>query len=288
MGLKTLLEDDVILTLEEVSEIFKVSTKTVLKMLREEDLPARKIGREWRFSKQALFAWMADGHSQNYVNDENQVKEYFNQIAPQYNEQRRVVYGDALRQIIFGQVKIDKDNTVADIGAGTGYLTLELAKRAARVIAVDNSPQMLSIAREEVGKAGLANIEFLEGKAEALPLSAEAVDLAYANMLLHHVNEPPEVFKEIRRILKPGGQVIITDIAEHEYTWLRQEKSDLWLGFGKDDLSEWLKEAGFGNITVKEAGCDCCTGTSDGRKTVKIPTLLAIGQKKQNSDRRRK
>jgi excisionase family DNA binding protein len=282
------MDDDVILTLEEVSEIFKVSTKTVLKMLREEDLPARKIGREWRFSRKALFQWMADGHSQSYVNDENQVKDYFNQIAPQYNEQRRIVYGDALREIIFSQVKIEKEDTVADIGAGTGYLTLELAKKAAQVIAVDNSSQMLSVAREEASKTGLTNIRFLEGNAEELPLESETVDRVYANMLLHHVSDPLQVFKEMYRILKPGGQVMVTDIAEHEHTWLRQEKSDLWLGFSQDDLNEWLKKAGFDNIQVKDASCDCCTGTNDNRKTVKIPTLLAFGQKEAKTAHGRK
>lgn len=282
------MEDDVILTLEEVSEIFKVSTKTVLKMLREEDLPARKIGREWRFSRNALFQWMAAGHSQSYVNDENQVKDYFDQIAPQYNEQRRIVYGDALREIIFSRIKIEKEDKVADIGAGTGYLTLELAKKAGQVIAVDNSSQMLSVAREEAGKVGLTNIRFLEGKVEELPIEDETVDLVCANMLLHHVNDPLQVFKEMYRILKPGGKVMVTDIAEHEHTWLRQEKSDLWLGFSRDDLNDWLKEAGFDNILVKEAGCDCCTGTSDNRKTVKIPTLLAMGQKEPKTTNRRK
>lgn len=282
------MNDDMILTLEEVSEIFKVSTKTVLKMLREEDLPARKIGREWRFSRNALFQWMASGHSQSYVNDENQVKDYFDQIAPQYNEQRRIVYGDALREIIFSQIKIEKEDKVADIGAGTGYLTLELAKKAAQVIAVDNSFQMLSVAREEAVKANLANIRFMEGNAEELPIDDDTVDLVYANMLLHHVNDPLQVFKEMFRILKPGGKVMVTDITEHEHTWLRQEKSDLWLGFNRDDLSEWLKEAGFDNILVKEAGCDCCTGTNDNRKTVKIPTLIAIGQKESKAVNKRK
>ena len=280
------MDDDIILTLEEVSEIFKVSTKTILKMLREEDLPARKIGREWRFSRKALLTWMANGSSQSYVHDENQVKDYFNQIAPQYNEQRRIVYGDALREIIFNQVKIEPKDTVADIGAGTGYLTMEIAKKAGQVIAIDNSSQMFSIAKDEASKAGLANIEFLEGNAEDLPLQSDAVDLVYANMLLHHVADPLQVLKEMYRILKAGGKIVLTDIAEHEHTWLRQEKSDLWLGFTKDDLNEWLKEAGFSKIQVKEANCDCCTGTNDGRKTVKIPTLLLIAQKESKNTSR--
>ena len=278
-GMTNVAEDDNILTLEEASELFKVSTKTFLKMLREEDLPARKIGREWRFSKQALLEWMARGQSQEYVQAENQVKEYFNQVAPQYNEQRSRCYGQALRDIILAQVEIGSRENVADIGAGTGYLALELAKKAGKVLAVDNSSQMLAIAKEEAVKAGLRNIEFLEGDAADLPLPAKSVNLVVANMLLHHVNDPLQVIREMYRILKPEGRIVITDSEEHQHNWLRQEKSDLWLGFGREELMEWFKTAGFKGILVKDAGCDCCTGTSDGSKTVKIKILLAVGKR---------
>jgi hypothetical protein len=71
--------------------------------------------------------------------------------------------------------------------------------------------------------------------------------------------------------------LILTDAEEHGHTWLKEEKSDLWLGFSKDEMGEWLKEAGFKNITVRDAGCDCCTGTRDGSKTVKLNILLATG-----------
>lgn len=270
-------EDDKILTLEEASELFKVSTKTFMKMLREEDLPARKIGREWRFSQKALLDWIAGGHSQQYVQEENQVKDYFNRVAPQYNEQRSNCYGSALRDIIISQAKLNPDDVVADVGAGTGYLALELAKRATRVVAVDNSGPMLAVAQAEAVKRGLSNIEFLEGKATELPLQPKSINAVFANMLLHHVQDPLDALKEMRRILKPGGQIIITDAEEHGHTWLRHEKSDLWLGFNRDELTEWLKEAGFKNILIRDAGCDCCTGTGDGSKTVKINILLATG-----------
>ena len=278
-GMGLLTDDDEILTLEEASILFKVSAKTFLKMLREEDLPARKIGREWRFSCKALLKWMEEGHSQQYANAENQVKDYFNNVAPQYNEQRSSVYGNALREIIFNNVEFRKDGIIADIGAGTGYLTIELAKKGRRVIAVDNSAQMLSVANNEASRAGIDNIEFLEGNAEDLPVKSNLVDYAFANMLLHHVNDPLQVLKEMNRILKPGGMIVVTDIEEHGHMWLRQEKSDLWMGFNKEELAEWLKESGFKNISIKDTGCDCCTGAGDGSKTVKIKTFLALGKK---------
>ncbi|MGE5558547.1 MAG: methyltransferase domain-containing protein [Bacillota bacterium] len=272
------MEGDII-TLEEASELFKVSAKTFLKILREEDLPARKIGREWRFSRQALLVWMAAGHSRDYANAGNKVQEYFNRVAPQYNEQRSTVYGNALREIILERTRVESGDVAVDVGAGTGYLTLALAAKAGKVYAVDNSSSMLRIAREQASQKGLRNIEFLEGKAEEIPLPGGTADWAFANMLLHHVEDPLLVLKEIRRILKPGGRIVLTEIEEHDHKWLKQEKSDLWLGFSRDELQEWFKEAGFKHAEVRDAGCDCCTGSSDGSKTVKIKTILATGTK---------
>jgi excisionase family DNA binding protein len=268
---------DRILTLEEASELFKVSTKTFMKMLRDEDLPARKIGREWRFSEQALLTWMAGGHSREYALEENRVKDYFNRVAPQYNEQRSNAYGSALRDIITGQADLTAETVVADIGAGTGYIALEMAHKAKKVLAVDNSASMLAVAREEAARQKIDNIEFFEGEAETLPMQDRTVDCIVSNMLLHHVQDPLDALREMRRILKPGGRLILTDAEEHGHTWLKEEKSDLWLGFSKEELIEWLKEAGFKNIAVRDAGCDCCTGTRDGSKTVKLNILLATG-----------
>lgn len=60
--------NDDILNLEQASEVLGVSEKTLIKLLREEHLPARKIGREWRFSRDALIRWLADGDSLDYIN----------------------------------------------------------------------------------------------------------------------------------------------------------------------------------------------------------------------------
>ncbi|HBT17588.1 MAG TPA: hypothetical protein DEB05_11615 [Firmicutes bacterium] len=270
-----------VLNLEEASELLGVSSKTLLKILREEEVPARKIGREWRFSRNALLNWLAAGNSLAYVSAEQGVKEYFDQVAPHYNATRVQYYGSNLCNLIFTHITIEQNMSVADIGCGTGYLTKALAEKATRVTAIDSSGEMLEIARQEIDKAGLSNVEFINADASKLPFPVASFDLVFASMLLHHISDPVEVLKEFNRILKAGGQVVLIDVEEHPHRWVKEEKSDLWLGFDRAELAEWLKEAGFSEETVADLGCDCYTTGSQGR-SAHIKMIIATGKKQLN------
>ncbi|MGE5582109.1 MAG: methyltransferase domain-containing protein [Bacillota bacterium] len=267
-----------VLTLEEASRLFQVSTKTFLKLLREEEIPARKVGREWRFSRIALLNWMESGNSRDYASAEAENKAYFAQVAPVYNEIRKDCYGDSLRDIILSQYTPPPGSEVADIGTGTGYLALGLAKYAAKVRAIDSSAAMLAVAGDDLAKAGLHNVELIEGDAHDLPVADAALDIVYANLLLHHLLEPGLAIKEMFRVLKPGGRVIITDINQHSHGWVKAEKFDLWLGFEREEIRQWFQEAGFLKITIADLGCNCRTSSRAG-KTVDIPMFLAAGTK---------
>lgn len=267
-----------VLNLDEASVLFQVSTKTLLKMLRDEGIPARKIGREWRFSRSALMAWLGSGNSLDYAAAEAGVKEYFDQLAPEYDETRVKCYGSALRDILINRITLAKTSVVADIGTGTGYLAKALAQKAAHVFAIDVSPEMLAVAKREVEKEGLKNVEFIEGNAGELPLEDASVDMVFANMLLHHLSDPALALAQFFRVLKPGGCVVISDIEEHAHEWVKKEKSDLWLGFDREELTLWLTESGFSKVKVEELGCDCCTTGSKGQMA-RMKVILATGEK---------
>jgi excisionase family DNA binding protein len=267
-----------ILTLEEASHLFQVSTKTFLKLLREEDIPARKIGREWRFSRNALLAWMAAGSSQSYCSAEEAGRAYFSALAPVYDEMRKGFYGEALRELILARFTPQPDFEVADIGAGTGYLAKGLAQHAKKVWAIDASPAMLAVARKDFAAAAITNTEFCEGDASDLPLPNCSQNMVFANLLLHHLSEPAVAVNEMFRILKDGGQVIITDVKAHNYGWVKTEKSDLHLGFEHTEIKTWLNQAGFTKIAVSDLGCSCRTSNQAG-VIVEIPMFGAVGVK---------
>lgn len=267
-----------ILSLEEASQLFQVSTKTFLKLLREENIPARKIGREWRFSRSALLTWLAAGNSQDYISAEDAGKAYFAEVAPVYDELRKGCYGEALRELLLSRFPPDPRYDVADIGTGTGYLAKGLAGYAHKVWAVDSSAAMLEVARQELRQTGLANIAFLEGDALDLPLPDNSQNMVFANLLLHHVTEPSIAVKEMFRILKPGGRTIITDVDLHNHSWAKTEKSDLHLGFERTEIKKWLSQAGFSGIEITDLGCNCRTSSPSGN-IVEIPMFQAVAVK---------
>lgn len=71
---------------------------------------------------------------------------------------------------------------------------------------------------------------------ESLPIADEAVDYVFANMYLHHVESPPEAIKEMARILKPEGRLIIADLDVHAFQFLKDEHHDRWMGFKREDI----------------------------------------------------
>lgn len=267
-----------VLTLEEASQLFQVSTKTFLKLLREEDIPARKVGREWRFSRTALLNWIESGNSRAYTSVEAENNAYFQQVAPVYDELRKGCYGDALRDIVISRFTPLTGSEVADIGTGTGYLAKSLAKYAKKVWAIDSSTAMLEVAGNDLMRAGLNNIELRAGDAHDLPLQDASQDFVYANLLLHHLLEPALAIKEMFRVLKPGGHLIITDVDQHHFLWVKKEKFDIWLGFEREEINEWFEETGFIDIEVSDLCCNCRTSNNSG-VTVEIPMFLASGTK---------
>jgi excisionase family DNA binding protein len=275
---KTKPEMNDVLSLEEASQLFQVSTKTFLKLLREENVPARKVGREWRFSRTALLHWMAEGKSQDYVSAEEAGKAYFAELAPVYDELRKGCYGEALREILISRFPPGPADEVADIGTGTGYLAKSLAGQANKVWAVDSSPAMLEVARKDFQASGISNAVFLEGDALDLPLKDNSTNMAFANLLLHHLLEPEIAVKEMYRILKPGGRVILTDVDQHPYGWTIAEKSDIHLGFERSEIKKWLNRAGFTKIELTDLGCNCRTSNHSGA-IVQIPMFLATAVK---------
>ena len=99
-----------------------------------------------------------------------------------------------------------------------------------------------------------------------------------ANMVLHHAEHPPLAIREMARVLKPGGMLVITDADEHHEEWLRTEQHDRWLGFKRADVESWFKEAGLLDVAVEDTHELCCPTAECGKKAA-ITIFLAHGRK---------
>ena len=234
-----------ILSMEEAAELFGVSIKTFIKLLKEEKVPGRKIGREWRFSRKALIDWLSNGDSQVYSSSEGDTKEFFDEIAPEWEEISKNYYDESIKNKLINLQILNKNMTVIDLGSGDGYISRAVARSVKKVIAVDISKEMLKQLKKKARDNGLKNIESLESDGQDVPVSDSSVDVICANMYLHHIEEPEIAIKEMRRIVKPGGTVFISDFIEHSDKIMKEKMHDIWPGFQINEVETWFNRNGF-------------------------------------------
>lgn len=242
--------DKEILTMEEAAELFGVSVKTFIKLLKEEKVPARKIGREWRFSSKALIEWLSSGDSQAYSSSEGEAKEFFDEVAPEWETIRKNYYDESIKNRLVEISLLKKSMTVLDLGAGDGYLSRAIAKLVKKVIAVDISKEMLKELKKKAREENIKNIEAVESDGQEMPVENSAIDVACASMYLHHIEEPEIAVREMCRVLKPGGRVFLADFYEHSDRDLKEKMHDVWSGFKPEEIKGWFKSSGFKNIEI--------------------------------------
>ncbi|MBI3850219.1 MAG: metalloregulator ArsR/SmtB family transcription factor [Verrucomicrobia bacterium] len=177
-----------------------------------------------------------------------QAQVYFNQVAGRFDRS----YGPGRSWEAFGHLllRILPPIVVADLGSGEGLLSELLARRAKKVIAVDNSEKMVTFGANKAKKNGLKNLEFRLGDLESPPIDPQSVDLVILSQALHHAANPAKAIGCAHKILRGGGQIMILDLLKHNFDKARELYGDRWLGFAEGDLHRWLEDVGFKKIEI--------------------------------------
>lgn len=208
-------------------------------------------------------------------------REYFESVAHKWDEMRRQFFGEGVRDAAIAAAAIDSSSFVADVGTGTGFIAEGALAAGARVIGIDSSDEMLAEARKRFGEQ---RFEARTGDIESLPLKAGEVDAVFANMVLHHAPDPLRAIREMSRVLKPGGRLVITDADTHQHEWLRTEQHDRWLGFERTDIARWFAEVGLTDVKVTDTN-QLCSPTSECGIKAAITIFLAKGTKPASTRR---
>lgn len=204
-------------------------------------------------------------------------RNYFDQIAPQWNSMRQKYFKQDIRPILFKRVNF-KNKTVIDLGAGTGYLSLSLAKNAKIVFAIDQSQNMLDQIRQKANYQKLTNVFTIISDVNTVAFQSHQIDIVTMNMALHHMIDPNQIIKEMYRLLKGKGLVVISDVMKHQGEWAKEEMHDVWLGFSRNQIENWLSNNGFVDIEFIETDYQA-VATSNKGELINPNIFIVIAKK---------
>lgn len=200
---------------------------------------------------------------------QDKTRAFFDSVAGRLG--RDYVPGKSWKSLAEALLRLVPPMVIADLGSGEGSSALLLSQRAVRVIAVDSSAKMIEVAREQALRHGVKNVDYRLGDMEEIPIASGEVDLVWVSQSLHHALHPARALEEARRILSPGGRIVILDLVKHRFEEARELYADAWLGFSKAELESMLEKAGFTEVQTSIVDKE--------PETPQFQTLLAVGNK---------
>lgn len=228
----------------------EATTRLYRMILDELTAPARRL---WLLAREQTENWATlkqDELRLTRVLREREVdgsQAFFAGAAAEWDKLRRELYGDAFTTDAMLAL-LPADLVVADLGCGTGQVSVALAPHVKQVIAVDNSPAMLKAARKQTG--AFDNVDLRRGELTAIPVEDATCDAAMTLLVLSYLPDPATALREMSRILKPGGQAVIVDLLPHDRDDFRRRMGQQSPGLDSRGLEQWLRDAGFADASV--------------------------------------
>ncbi|MEP4380277.1 MAG: metalloregulator ArsR/SmtB family transcription factor [Alphaproteobacteria bacterium] len=170
---------------------------------------------------------------------------YFREAAGSWDQIRALhvdegVVEGAIQDLLTDEVH----DTLLDIGTGTGRMLQLLAGRVREAVGVDQSRDMLAVARTNLSEPEYRNCNVRQADMYQLPFNDQSFDLVILHMVLHFADEPGHAIKEAARVLKSGGTFVVVDFAPHEMEALRDDHAHRRLGFRTEEVGRWAAEQG--------------------------------------------
>lgn len=172
-------------------------------------------------------------------------QKYFASIYNSWDEVRTNFIDNHRLNVIIKILGTQQGKRTADLGSGTGFISLHCALAGSTVFAIDLNPKMLNQQVKSKMKLGLDKLHLVQADINQLPFFTQLFDQVFLTLVLHHISDPPTVIQHAASIIKPGGKLILIDFLRHKDHNFADQMHDLWLGFEPAKIQKWLKKIGF-------------------------------------------
>ena len=170
---------------------------------------------------------------------------YFRENAAQWHRIRSLYVDERVVEAVLVEIITAADpRDLLDIGTGTGRILEILAPRVERALGIDQSREMLAVARVNLDRAGLENGLVRLGDMYQLALPDSSFDAVVVHQVLHYADRPAAVIAEAGRVLRPSGILVLVDFAPHTLEFVRDDHAHRRLGFADSEVAEWCAIAG--------------------------------------------
>ena len=177
---------------------------------------------------------------------------YFDANAEQWDSLRSLHVDDGEVETVIGEwLGRTPVQALLDIGTGTGRILELLSPRIGRGVGIDQSHEMLAVARANLERTKCENCQVRQADLYRLPFAESDFDAAVIHQVLHFLDEPGAAIHEAARVLAPGGRLLVIDFLPHLLEHLRHEHSHRRLGFADTEIYAWFRRAGLQPADVR-------------------------------------
>ncbi len=173
------------------------------------------------------------------------LQDYFQRNAPEWDRMAQLnVDEDAVAMAAEKLLPLAGVEQMLDMGTGTGRMLEMFAPKVTHATGIDLNAEMLQVARANMDKAGITNVSIRQADIYTLPFDGDSLDAITCHQVLHFLDRPEAAVAEAARILKPGGHLLVADLAPHGVEDLRENHAHLRLGFEDKEVKAWFANAG--------------------------------------------
>ncbi|SNZ03200.1 Methyltransferase domain-containing protein [Persephonella hydrogeniphila] len=175
----------------------------------------------------------------------------FDKVADRYDTSDKIERSKSFVQDLLKILPINKSFKVLDIGAGTGNVDVFLSPYVKEIVALDLSEGMLDVFRKKIKDKGIKNIRIYKKDLFSEDLQEKDFDLIITSMTFHHLDNPEESLKHLKKYLKKGGYIAVIDLYKEDGTFHSDNTDVKHFGFDEKDIEKWLETSGLEKVDYR-------------------------------------